>query len=60
MIASIKSIKQGKKGTDLGLLIAKSLMTKMDGNLSAELIGDQLKMKYEWKKGTIITKIPSI
>ncbi|MFK4327430.1 hypothetical protein ABH965_004102 [Bacillus sp. RC97] len=35
-------------------------MTKMDGNLSAELIGDQLKMKYEWKKGTIITKIPSI
>ncbi|MBK5431548.1 hypothetical protein ACFVWC_24735 [Bacillus mycoides] len=49
-----------KKGTDLGLLIAKSLMTKMDGNLSAELIGDQLKMKYEWKKGTIITKIPSI
>ncbi|MBE7127849.1 HAMP domain-containing histidine kinase [Bacillus mycoides] len=46
-----------KKGTGLGLFIAKSLMTKMDGNLSAELIGDQLKMKCEWKKGTIITKL---
>ncbi|EJR56672.1 hypothetical protein IIM_00604 [Bacillus cereus VD107] len=46
-----------KKGTGLGLFITKSLMTKMDGNLSAELIGDQLKMKCEWKKGTIITKL---
>ncbi|MGE7688373.1 sensor histidine kinase [Lysinibacillus sp. NPDC097214] len=38
-----------KKSTGLGLFIAKSLMIKMDGNLSAELIGDQLLMKCEWK-----------
>ncbi|MGE7945576.1 sensor histidine kinase [Lysinibacillus sp. NPDC093688] len=38
-----------KKSTGLGLFIAKSLMIKMDGNLSAELNGDQLLMKCEWK-----------
>lgn len=38
-----------KKSTGLGLFIAKSLMEKMDGNLSAELIGDQLLMKCEWR-----------
>ncbi|NIE91190.1 HAMP domain-containing histidine kinase [Bacillus sp. Ab-1751] len=37
------------KGAGLGLFIAKSLMTKMEGNLSAELIGDKLKIKCEWK-----------
>ncbi|MFJ7187051.1 sensor histidine kinase [Lysinibacillus xylanilyticus] len=38
-----------KKSTGLGLFIAKSLMIKMNGNLSAELNGDQLLMKCEWK-----------
>ncbi|MFJ7954152.1 sensor histidine kinase [Lysinibacillus sp. NPDC096418] len=38
-----------KRSTGLGLFIAKSLMIKMDGNLSAELNGDQLLMKCEWK-----------
>ncbi|MNO48343.1 Alkaline phosphatase synthesis sensor protein PhoR [compost metagenome] len=37
------------KGTGLGLPIVKSLMEKMDGSLSAELRGDQLTMKCEWK-----------
>ncbi|WP_254915715.1 sensor histidine kinase [Bacillus thuringiensis] len=39
-----------EKGTGLGLFIAKSLMTKMNGNLSAELNGDQLQIKCEWKR----------
>jgi len=38
-----------KRSTGLGLFIAKSLMIKMDGHLSAELNGDQLLMKCEWK-----------
>ncbi|MET3320314.1 UNVERIFIED_ORG: signal transduction histidine kinase [Peribacillus simplex] len=38
-----------RKGTGLGLFIAKSLMVKMNGNLSAELKGKQLLMKCEWK-----------
>ncbi|WP_425445456.1 sensor histidine kinase [Virgibacillus ndiopensis] len=38
------------KGTGLGLPIAKSLMEKMDGRLTAELIENQLFMKCEWKK----------
>ncbi|MFJ7980901.1 sensor histidine kinase [Lysinibacillus xylanilyticus] len=38
-----------KRSTGLGLFIAKSLMIKMDGNLSAALNGDQLLMKCEWK-----------
>lgn len=38
-----------KRSTGLGLFIAKSLMIKMDGILSAELNGDQLLMKCEWK-----------
>ncbi|MED3804595.1 sensor histidine kinase, partial [Lysinibacillus xylanilyticus] len=38
-----------KKSTGLGLFIAKSLMIKMNGNLSAELNGDQLLMKCEWE-----------
>ncbi len=37
------------KGTGLGLSIAKSLMQKMDGNLSAELKENRLLMKCEWK-----------
>lgn len=37
------------KGTGLGLAIAKSLMEKMNGNLSAELKEQQLVMKCEWK-----------
>lgn len=41
-----------KKSTGLGLFIAKSLMEKMDGNLSAELIGDQLLMKCEWSENS--------
>lgn len=42
------------KGTGLGLSIAKSLMEKMDGNLTAELNESQLCMKCRWneqKKG---------
>ncbi|MFJ7914128.1 MULTISPECIES: sensor histidine kinase [unclassified Lysinibacillus] len=38
-----------KRSTGLGLYIAKSLMIKMDGNLSAELNGEQLLMKCEWE-----------
>ena len=37
------------KGTGLGLSIAKSLMLKMNGNLTAELIEGQLHMKCKWK-----------
>ncbi|MBY0096409.1 sensor histidine kinase [Mesobacillus maritimus] len=37
------------KGTGLGLSIAKSLMEKMNGNLSAELKDNQLFMKCRWK-----------
>jgi signal transduction histidine kinase len=36
------------KGTGLGLPIAKSLMGKMNGNLTAELMENQLLMKCEW------------
>jgi signal transduction histidine kinase len=36
------------KGTGLGLPIAKSLMEKMNGSLTAELIDHQLFMKCEW------------
>lgn len=36
-------------GTGLGLPIAKSLMTKMGGQLTAELKDQQLIMKCEWK-----------
>ncbi|MEK5530317.1 HAMP domain-containing sensor histidine kinase [Viridibacillus sp. FSL R5-0468] len=38
-----------KRSTGLGLFIAKSLMLKMNGKLSAELKGEQLLMKCEWK-----------
>ncbi|MDT0160648.1 HAMP domain-containing sensor histidine kinase [Bacillus sp. AG4(2022)] len=37
------------KGTGLGLPIAKSLMGKMNGKISAELKGNQLAMVCEWK-----------
>jgi len=37
------------KGTGLGLSIAKSLMLKMNGKLTAELQGELLIMKCEWK-----------
>ena len=37
------------KGTGLGLPIAKSLMEKMNGSLSAELMENQLFMKLEWE-----------
>lgn len=40
------------KGTGLGLFIARSLMIKMNGELTAELFGDQLVMKCEWKLDT--------
>lgn len=36
------------KGTGLGLPIAKSLMEKMNGSLTGELIENQLYMKCEW------------
>jgi signal transduction histidine kinase len=36
------------KGTGLGLPIAKSLMEKMNGSISAELIENELFMKCEW------------
>ncbi|WP_251550280.1 sensor histidine kinase [Neobacillus muris] len=36
------------KGTGLGLPIAKSLMEKMNGRLTAELIDHQIYMKCEW------------
>jgi signal transduction histidine kinase len=39
---------RSKKSTGLGLSIAKSLMAKMGGNLTAELIENQLYMKCEW------------
>lgn len=39
---------RSEKSTGLGLSIAKSLMKKMNGNLTAELIGKQLYMKCEW------------
>lgn len=38
------------KGTGLGLSIAKSLMGKMNGNLTAEVIENQLFMRCEWKQ----------
>jgi signal transduction histidine kinase len=37
-------------GTGLGLPIVKSLMDKMGGSLSAELYGDQLTIKCEWRR----------
>lgn len=37
------------KGTGLGLPIAKSLMGKMNGSISADLEDDQLTMICEWK-----------
>jgi len=37
------------KGTGLGLPIAKSLMEKMNGSLTAELVENQLFMKCEWR-----------
>lgn len=37
------------KGTGLGLPIAKSLMEKMKGSLTAEFTENQLYMKCEWK-----------
>jgi signal transduction histidine kinase len=39
---------RSEKSTGLGLSIAKSLMVKMDGKLSAELIEKRLYMKCEW------------
>ena len=39
----------GGGGTGLGLSIARSLMLKMNGKLTAELIGDRLHMHCEWK-----------
>ncbi|MGD6968299.1 sensor histidine kinase [Rossellomorea vietnamensis] len=39
------------KGTGLGLPIAKSLMEKMNGSISAELGDNQLTMICEWKGG---------
>ncbi|WP_371069471.1 sensor histidine kinase [Sediminibacillus sp. JSM 1682029] len=38
------------KGTGLGLPIAKSLMEKMNGSLTAELVGKQLLMTCEWER----------
>lgn len=41
------------KSTGLGLSIARSLMLKMNGELSAELNGEQLFMICEWQKRQI-------
>ncbi|MBB6673673.1 HAMP domain-containing histidine kinase [Cohnella nanjingensis] len=38
-------------GSGLGLSIARSLMLRMNGKLTAELIDDHLHMKCEWKSG---------
>jgi signal transduction histidine kinase len=40
---------RSEKSTGLGLSIAKSLMVKMNGSLTAELKDNQLYMKCEWK-----------
>jgi len=40
---------RSSEGTGLGLYIAKSLMVKMDGVLTAELIDGQLIMRCEWQ-----------
>ncbi|MED3550607.1 HAMP domain-containing sensor histidine kinase [Cytobacillus praedii] len=40
---------RSEKSTGLGLSIAKSLMVKMNGSLTAELKENQLYMKCEWK-----------
>lgn len=44
----VDSARSGK-GTGLGLTIARSLMLKMNGELTAELQADLLTMKCEWK-----------
>ncbi|MGN7428586.1 sensor histidine kinase [Cytobacillus praedii] len=40
---------RSEKSTGLGLSIAKSLMMRMNGSLTAELKGNRLYMKCEWK-----------
>lgn len=43
---------RNKKGTGLGLFIAKSLMIKMDGELFATLKNHQFIMTCQWNKRT--------
>ncbi|RED64756.1 sensor histidine kinase [Cohnella lupini] len=40
------------QGSGLGLSIAKSLMEKMNGSLTAELLGDRLALKCVWHRET--------
>lgn len=46
------------KGTGLGLSIAKTLMKKMNGDLTAKLNGNQLEMICEWPNGSQQNKKP--
>ncbi|MDQ0087884.1 signal transduction histidine kinase [Paenibacillus anaericanus] len=46
---------RSSQASGLGLSIAKSLMNKMDGTLTAELDGEKLMMTCRWKLGDLAT-----
>lgn len=46
---------RSSQASGLGLSIAKSLMNKMDGTLTAELDGEKLLMTCRWKLGDLAT-----